>query len=58
MPFRPHRRAKLGDRIFASGGNPYGTTVTANGEPVGDAAIASIQHQARRLVEIAGKIAG
>jgi NAD(P)H dehydrogenase (quinone) len=43
--------------IFASGGNPYGTTVTANGEPVGEAAIASIQHQARRLVEMARKIA-
>jgi NAD(P)H dehydrogenase (quinone) len=44
--------------IFASGGNPYGTTVTAAGGPISDESRASIQHQARRLVEFAGKIAG
>jgi NAD(P)H dehydrogenase (quinone) len=43
--------------IFASGGNPYGTTVTANGSPITDESRASIQHQARRLVEFAAKIA-
>ncbi|MDB4947572.1 MAG: flavoprotein WrbA [Gemmatimonadetes bacterium] len=43
--------------IYASGGNPYGTTVTASGTPLGDEAKASIRHQARRLVEIAAKLA-
>ena len=38
--------------IFASGGNPYGASVTADGGPLKDADIASIQHQARRLVEV------
>ena len=42
--------------VFGAGGNPYGTTVTAAGEPLGDASRAAIQHQARRLVEIAGKL--
>jgi NAD(P)H dehydrogenase (quinone) len=44
--------------IYASGGNPYGTTVTASGQPVDEAHSASIRHQARRLVEFAGRIAG
>jgi NAD(P)H dehydrogenase (quinone) len=43
--------------LYASGGNPYGTTVTASGGPVDEAHTASIHHQARRLVEIAGKLA-
>jgi NAD(P)H dehydrogenase (quinone) len=43
--------------IFASGGNPYGTTATATGEPLNEQARASIAHQARRLVEIAAKLA-
>jgi NAD(P)H dehydrogenase (quinone) len=43
--------------IYASGGNPYGTTATAAGKPLGDETKASIRHQARRLVEIAGKLA-
>jgi NAD(P)H dehydrogenase (quinone) len=44
--------------IFASGGNPYGTTVSAKaGESIGAEARASIQHQARRLVEVAAKLA-
>ena len=38
--------------IFASGGNPYGASVTADGGPLKDTDIASIQHQARRLVEV------
>jgi len=42
--------------IFASGGNPYGTSVTANGEPLSDADKASIRHQAKRLVEITAKM--
>lgn len=38
--------------IFASGGNPYGVSVTANGAPLSAEYTASIQHQARRLVQI------
>ena len=43
---------------FQSGGNPYGVTVTAGGAPIPDAVQEAIRHQARRLVEFAGKIAG
>jgi NAD(P)H dehydrogenase (quinone) len=42
---------------FAAGGNPYGVTVTAGGEPIPDAVKEAIRHQARRLVEFAAKIA-
>jgi NAD(P)H dehydrogenase (quinone) len=42
---------------FASGGNPYGVTVTAGGQAIPDAVQDAIRHQARRLVEFAGKIA-
>lgn len=41
--------------IFAAGGNPYGTVAVAG--KVTDEAKAAIQHQAKRLVEVAGKIA-
>jgi NAD(P)H dehydrogenase (quinone) len=44
--------------IYASGGNPYGTTVSATGGPISEESKASIRHQAKRLVEFAGKIAG
>ena len=44
--------------IYASGGNPDGTTVSATGGPLSEESKASIRHQARRLVEFAGKIAG
>ncbi len=47
-----------GEAISASGGNPYGASVTSNGEPLGDEDKASIRHQATRLVEIAGKLTG
>ena len=40
---------------YAAGGNPYGTT--ANAGAVTDEVKAAIRHQARRLVEFAGKIA-
>lgn len=44
--------------IYASGGNPYGASATANGDnPVSDELLVSIRHQARRLVEFAAKIA-
>lgn len=42
--------------IFASGGNPYGTTITVNGTPISDEEKAAIRHQARRLVEITKKL--
>lgn len=38
--------------IFTSGGNPYGASVTANGEPLSEEDRATIRHQARRQVEI------
>ena len=41
---------------FQSGGNPYGVTVTANGQPIPEPVQEAIRHQARRLVEFAGRI--
>lgn len=43
---------------FEAGGNPYGTSVTATGEPLNDKQRAAIRAQAKRLVAFAGKIAG
>ncbi len=43
--------------IFASGGNPYGASVTAAGNPLSEEDKASIRHQARRLVQVAAKLA-
>lgn len=42
--------------VFAAGGNPYGYSHT-QGKDLDDAARAAIAHQAKRLVEIAGKLA-
>ena len=42
--------------IFAAGGNPYGYSHT-QGKEFGDTEIAAISHQARRLVEVAAKLA-
>lgn len=44
--------------LFEAGGNPYGTSVTASGEPLSQQAKAAIRFQAKRLVEFAGKISG
>jgi NAD(P)H dehydrogenase (quinone) len=41
--------------IFAAGGNPYGTVAVAG--KVTDEAKAAVEHQARRLVEVASKLA-
>ena len=38
--------------VFAAGGNPYGSTVTAKNEPLSEEDKAAIRHQTRRLVEI------
>lgn len=46
------------DAVFASGGNPYGASVTAGGDPLGDEDKANISHQARRLVETTKKFIG
>jgi NAD(P)H dehydrogenase (quinone) len=42
---------------FAAGGNPYGTSVSATGQGIGEEARAAIRHQARRLVQMAAKLA-
>lgn len=42
--------------MFGAGGNPYGYSHT-QGTPLDDKAEAAIGHQARRLVEMAGKLA-
>lgn len=42
--------------IFAAGGNPYGYSHT-QGKEFGEAETAAISHQARRLVEMAAKLA-
>jgi NAD(P)H dehydrogenase (quinone) len=42
--------------IYAAGGNPYGTSVTASGGPISDEIKAAIRFQAKRLVEIASKL--
>lgn len=43
------------ESVFASGGNPYGTSVTAGGDPLSDETKASIRHQTKRLVETTAK---
>lgn len=43
--------------VARAGGNPYGTTVTATGGPLDEDAKAAIRYQAKRLVQIAGKLA-
>ena len=44
--------------IFKSGGNPYGASVTANGQPLLENDRASIRHQVRRQVELTAKLLG
>jgi NAD(P)H dehydrogenase (quinone) len=43
---------------YAAGGNPYGVSVTAGDAPIADEVKAAIRHQARRLVDVAGRLAG
>jgi NAD(P)H dehydrogenase (quinone) len=46
------------DSIFGSGGNPYGTSVTASKDAgVTEAKIAAIHHQTKRLIGVAEKLA-
>lgn len=42
--------------VFAAGGNPYGASVSAAGEPLSDADKGAIRHQVGRLIEITGKL--
>ncbi len=43
---------------YKAGGNPYGTSVTATGEPIPEAQLDAIRHQTRRLLDIAAKLKG
>ena len=47
-----------GDEVFAAGGNPYGTSVTAGGEGLDDTSRNAIAHQARRLVDTTKRLVG
>ncbi len=42
--------------IFASGGNPYGASVTANGQPLSDEDRHTIRHQVARQVDLTRKL--
>ncbi len=44
--------------VFAAGGNPYGASVTAGGDPLSDESKAVIRHQAKRLVDATAKYIG
>jgi NAD(P)H dehydrogenase (quinone) len=37
-------------RVFAAGGNPYGVSVTADGKPVPEEALAAVRHLTERVV--------
>ncbi|MBZ9731382.1 NAD(P)H:quinone oxidoreductase [Salegentibacter sp. JZCK2] len=41
--------------LFEAGGNPYGTSVTADGNTPGDNIKKAVEHQVKRTVEMAGK---
>lgn len=43
--------------VFAAGGNPYGASVTAKGEPLSEEKKEVIRYQARRLVRMAARLA-
>ena len=43
------------ESLFEAGGNPYGTSVTADGNAPGDNIKKAIKHQVKRTVEMAGK---
>jgi NAD(P)H dehydrogenase (quinone) len=44
--------------VFGAGGNPYGTSATASGQPVAEEVLAAARHQARRLVDVAQRLKG
>lgn len=43
------------DAVYAAGGNPYGTSVTA-GHGVSDAVKAAIRHQTERLMDVTRRL--
>ena len=43
--------------LYKAGGNPYGVSVTADGNALSEDVKGAIRHQARRLVQFAGKLA-
>ena len=43
--------------LYKAGGNPYGVSVTADGNALSEDVKEAIRHQARRLVQFAGKLA-
>ncbi len=42
--------------LYAAGGNPYGTSVTASDQGVPDETLTAVRHQAQRLVEITRRL--
>jgi len=47
------------DSVFAAGGNPYGTSVTVDGEGnMAEDVEAAVKHQAKRTIDIASKVKG
>ncbi|NLD16615.1 MAG: NAD(P)H:quinone oxidoreductase [Tissierellia bacterium] len=44
------------DSIFAAGGNPYGTSGTATREGFNNDLEGAVRHQAKRLLDVAGKL--
>jgi NAD(P)H dehydrogenase (quinone) len=44
--------------LYKAGGNPYGVSVTAGDAPIADDVEQAIRYQARRLVDVAGRVAG
>jgi NAD(P)H dehydrogenase (quinone) len=44
--------------IYASGGNPYGASVTADESGISDEMEATIRYQAKRLVEVTARLLG
>ncbi|MDB4873834.1 MAG: flavoprotein WrbA [Gemmatimonadetes bacterium] len=43
--------------LYAAGGNPYGVSLTAGNDPIGEESKTAIRYQAKRLVEFAEKLA-
>jgi len=42
--------------IFESGGNPYGSSVTADGNPIPDKSLQAVRHQAARMLRVANAL--
>lgn len=42
--------------LFASGGNPYGVSITADGSAIPDSKLEAVRIQVRRMIQIASKL--